>query len=158
MAIAPTRGGKGLLAVSQLLSWKGSAVVNDIKGDLYEQTAGFRATESDIFVFDPSLGVGHAFDPTEGIVAEHKLFRLAKILLHDPSERDQVFTDRATKMLTQLFLAARLTGQMPFPYIGRIINNGLNAVARELNSIDPLLAHKLLEPELWISLELFAVE
>jgi type IV secretory pathway TraG/TraD family ATPase VirD4 len=28
---APTRGGKGLLATSQLLSWKGSVIVNDIK-------------------------------------------------------------------------------------------------------------------------------
>jgi type IV secretory pathway TraG/TraD family ATPase VirD4 len=32
---APTGGGKGLLAVSQLLTWGGSAVVFDIKGDLY---------------------------------------------------------------------------------------------------------------------------
>src|SRR6476620_11083561 len=36
---APTRGGKGLLATAQLLSWKGSVVVNDIKGDLFTHTA-----------------------------------------------------------------------------------------------------------------------
>src|SRR5947207_11607132 len=30
---APTGGGKGLLAVCQLLTWKGSAIVFDIKGD-----------------------------------------------------------------------------------------------------------------------------
>jgi type IV secretory pathway TraG/TraD family ATPase VirD4 len=39
---APTRGGKGLLATSQLLSWPHSVVVNDIKGDLFSQTAGHR--------------------------------------------------------------------------------------------------------------------
>jgi hypothetical protein len=39
---APTGGGKGLLAVCQLLTWDGSVIVLDIKGDLYLQTAGYR--------------------------------------------------------------------------------------------------------------------
>ena len=39
---APTRAGKGLLAVSQLLTSQNSIVVNDIKGDLFTQTAGYR--------------------------------------------------------------------------------------------------------------------
>jgi type IV secretory pathway TraG/TraD family ATPase VirD4 len=39
LAAAPTRGGKGLLAVSQLLTWPGSVVVNDIKGELYRLRA-----------------------------------------------------------------------------------------------------------------------
>ncbi len=43
-AIAPTRGGKGLLATSQLLSWQHSVIVNDIKGELFQQTAGYRST------------------------------------------------------------------------------------------------------------------
>ena len=42
LVVAPTRGGKGLLAVSQLLTWKHSVIVNDIKGDLFDQTAGYR--------------------------------------------------------------------------------------------------------------------
>src|SRR5215475_13449455 len=41
---ALTRGGKGLLAISQLLSWPHSVVVVDIKGELYQYTAGFRRT------------------------------------------------------------------------------------------------------------------
>src|SRR5687767_13892668 len=43
LVAAPTRGGKGLLATAQLLSWRGSVVVNDIKGDLFSQTAGYRS-------------------------------------------------------------------------------------------------------------------
>jgi type IV secretory pathway TraG/TraD family ATPase VirD4 len=42
--VARTRGGKGLLAKAQILSWSGSLIVNDIKGDLYEETAGFKRT------------------------------------------------------------------------------------------------------------------
>jgi type IV secretory pathway TraG/TraD family ATPase VirD4 len=41
LVVAPTRGGKGLLATSQLLTWPHSVVVNDIKGDLFTQTAGW---------------------------------------------------------------------------------------------------------------------
>src|SRR2546421_7037638 len=37
LCVAPTRGGKGLLATSQLLSWKHSGIVNDIKGELFNQ-------------------------------------------------------------------------------------------------------------------------
>src|SRR5271165_7698140 len=50
LVVAPTRGGKGLLATAQLLSFPHSVVVNDIKGDLFEQTAGFRSRFSDIYV------------------------------------------------------------------------------------------------------------
>jgi type IV secretion system protein VirD4 len=62
LVVAPTRGGKGLLATSQLLSWPHSVVVNDIKGELFDQTAGYRATLGKVFVFDPT-GVGNRFDP-----------------------------------------------------------------------------------------------
>jgi type IV secretory pathway TraG/TraD family ATPase VirD4 len=44
LAVAPTRGGKGLLATAQLLTWPHSVIVNDIKGDLFTQTAGYRST------------------------------------------------------------------------------------------------------------------
>ena len=52
LAVASTRGGKGLLAVSQLLTWKHSVVVNDIKGDLFAQTAGLRSALGPVFVID----------------------------------------------------------------------------------------------------------
>jgi type IV secretory pathway TraG/TraD family ATPase VirD4 len=35
-------------------------VVNDIKGELFAQTAGYRATLGQVFVFDPT-GVGNRF-------------------------------------------------------------------------------------------------
>src|SRR5689334_19344948 len=50
LVVAPTRGGKGLLATSQLLSWQHSVIVNDIKGELFAQTAGYRATLGKVFV------------------------------------------------------------------------------------------------------------
>src|SRR5690606_33893501 len=44
MAFAPTRSGKGVgLVVPTLLSWTGSAVIHDIKGENWQLTAGWRA-------------------------------------------------------------------------------------------------------------------
>jgi hypothetical protein len=59
---ALTRGGKGLLAISQLLTWPHSVVVLDIKGELFDATAGYRKTLGPVYVIDPE-GVGHQFDP-----------------------------------------------------------------------------------------------
>src|SRR3954464_1509126 len=42
LILARTRGGKGLRATSQILSWDSSIVVNDIKGEFRDQTAWWR--------------------------------------------------------------------------------------------------------------------
>ena len=97
---APTGGGKGLLAVSQLLTWKGSAVVFDLKGDLYDQTAGYRKGIGDVYRID-TRGYGDPYDPLQGKYEEDDLYTLAKHLLYEPNEGDgKAFTQRATKMLT----------------------------------------------------------
>ena len=77
---ALTRGGKGLLAISQLLTWPHSVVVLDIKGELYEATAGYRKTLGPVFVIDPEA-VGNQFDPLHGRVTERQLYAAAKYLL-----------------------------------------------------------------------------
>src|SRR6266699_83424 len=69
LVVAPSRGGKGLLAISQLLSWKHSVIVNDIKGELYQTTAGYRATLGNVYVIDPT-GVGHCYDPMQEKITE----------------------------------------------------------------------------------------
>jgi type IV secretory pathway TraG/TraD family ATPase VirD4 len=78
--VAPTRGGKGLLATAQLLSFPHSVVVNDIKGDLFEQTAGFRSRFSDIYVIDPN-GFGNRYNPLSGKTNHKDLLAAAFSLL-----------------------------------------------------------------------------
>jgi type IV secretion system protein VirD4 len=152
LAIATTRGGKGLLATSQLLSWPHSVIVNDIKGDLFTQTAGYRHTlgdaereEENIFVFDPR-GYGHRHNPLLGKETEDQFLSAATQLLYKPDEGEgAIFTQRATGMLTQLFLAARAEGMPPFPYVRHLIRSGLPAAAARLNAINPDLATQLLD-------------
>jgi type IV secretory pathway TraG/TraD family ATPase VirD4 len=144
LAIATTRGGKGLLATSQLLSWPHSVIVNDIKGDLYDQTAGYRRTLGKVVVIYPQ-GYGHRHDPFFGMHTEDALLSAATHLLFDPEERDKVFTQRAITMLTQLFLAARIEGYPPLPYVRHMIRSPLPDVAARLNILNPDLATQFLQ-------------
>ena len=150
---APTGGGKGLLAVSQLLTWSGSAVVFDLKGDLYEQTAGYRKGIGDVFRVD-TRGFGDPYDPLQGKYAEDDLYTLAKHLLYEPNEGDgKAFTQRATKMLTLLWLAClelnRITGEeyRLLPFVGKMADLGLNSAAHFINDISPTIARRLLDSE-----------
>jgi type IV secretion system protein VirD4 len=55
MVFAPTRSGKGVgLVVPTLLSWTGSAVVHDIKGENWQLTAGWRSLFSHCLLFNPT--------------------------------------------------------------------------------------------------------
>src|SRR5262249_25488954 len=50
LLVVPTGLGKGLWTVTQLLTWNGSVIVNDLKGDIYRQTAGWRQTLGPVYV------------------------------------------------------------------------------------------------------------
>ena len=145
LIVAPTRLGKGLLAVSQLLSWKHSVIVNDIKGDLYTQTAGYRSTLGDVFVIDPTRGEGHCFDPVAEKSTEKEIGQVADHMLFDGKERDPIFTKRAIGMLTQLFLAAKQEQLPALPYVRSMVRLGLVGAATRLNAIDPNLATQFLD-------------
>ncbi|WP_300295703.1 conjugal transfer protein TraG [Ferrovibrio sp.] len=55
MAFAPTRSGKGVgLVIPTLLTWTGSTVVHDIKGENWQLTAGWRQRFSHCLLFNPT--------------------------------------------------------------------------------------------------------
>ena len=64
LCFAPTRSGKGVgLVVPSLLTWPGSAIVHDIKGENWELTAGFRAKHGRVLLFDPTNAKSSAYNP-----------------------------------------------------------------------------------------------
>jgi type IV secretion system protein VirD4 len=64
LAIAPTRGGKGVgLVVPTLLEWPGSAVVFDPKGENWQVTSGYRETLGRCLRFDPTAQQTARFNP-----------------------------------------------------------------------------------------------
>ena len=64
LCFAPTRSGKGVgLVVPSLLTWPGSAIVHDIKGENWTLTAGFRARHGRVLLFDPTNPASSAYNP-----------------------------------------------------------------------------------------------
>ncbi|WP_027155664.1 conjugal transfer protein TraG [Mesorhizobium sp. WSM2561] len=64
LCFAPTRSGKGVgLVVPSLLTWPGSAIVHDIKGENWGLTAGWRARFGRVLLFDPTNAASAAYNP-----------------------------------------------------------------------------------------------
>ena len=151
LACGPTGCGKSMFLISQLLTWTHSAIVNDIKGELFAKTAGYRAKIGKVFVVDPR-GVGNHYDPLHDRETEDKLYALAKHLLYEPQEKDPIFTQRAIKMLTQIFLAARVENRTAgyekyhlLPYVRPLLRLELKDVARKIYAVSPELAFPFLD-------------
>lgn len=64
LCFAPTRSGKGVgLVVPTLLTWPGSSIVHDIKGENWELTSGFRSRHGRVLLFDPTNPESAAYNP-----------------------------------------------------------------------------------------------
>ncbi|KAA8383829.1 conjugal transfer protein TraG [Acetobacter sp. DmW_136] len=64
LCFAPTRSGKGVgLVIPTLLTWPGSTIVHDIKGENWQITAGFRARFSRVILFDPTNPASDPYNP-----------------------------------------------------------------------------------------------
>jgi type IV secretion system protein VirD4 len=64
ICFAPTRSGKGVgLVVPTLLTWPGSAIVHDIKGENWQLTAGLRSRFGRVLLFDPTNPQSSPYNP-----------------------------------------------------------------------------------------------
>ena len=64
LCFAPTRSGKGVgLVVPSLLTWPGSCIVHDIKGENWGLTAGLRVRFGRVLLFDPTNTASSAYNP-----------------------------------------------------------------------------------------------
>jgi len=70
LTYAPTRSGKGVgLVVPTLLSWPGSCVITDLKGELWALTAGWRKqyAKNKVLRFEPASNSGVRWNPMDEI-------------------------------------------------------------------------------------------
>jgi type IV secretion system protein VirD4 len=64
LCFAPTRSGKGVgLVVPTLLTWPGSVIVHDIKGENWRLTSACRERFSRLLLFDPTDARSSAYNP-----------------------------------------------------------------------------------------------
>lgn len=106
LTVAPTRTGKSALQIiPTLLTYKGSAVVLDPKGELYRHTAKWREKNvGPVHVINPfgvrDVPVTSAFNPLDGVTDGQSALELAEILYprtHD--ERQKFFEDEAVAFI-----------------------------------------------------------
>src|ERR671916_1624399 len=126
--LGTTRYGKSSAELCQIVDWEGSEIIFDIKREIYPLVAGYLATKGRLVNIDLSKGLGQ-YDPLQGHTTERELHKLAKHLVFDPNDKETIFSERGAKMLTQLFLAARIREERPLPYVAGLINLGINDIA-----------------------------
>lgn len=68
LALAPTRSGKGIcLVVPTLLTWEHSAIIYDIKRELWHLTSKYRQKINTCLIFDPTSLDSNCFNPLDEI-------------------------------------------------------------------------------------------
>src|SRR5918995_1224879 len=142
--LGTTRYGKFSAELCQIVEWEGSEVIFDIKEEIYPKVAGYLATRGRVITIDLAQGLGNQYDPLQGHTSVRELHKLAKHLVYDPQDKETIFSDRGAKMVTQIFLAARILEERPLPYLASLINLGVNDVAAALNAVSPNLAQTFL--------------
>src|SRR5215217_4650476 len=108
LVIGPPRRGKSVLLTGQILDWPSNLIVNDPKKELAKETGAYRSILGKAYTFDPLSPTSHQYDPLRGKYTELELYDAATLLLYKQHEGDEeVFTQRAIKLLALLFLTAR---------------------------------------------------
>src|SRR5258708_13568920 len=90
-----------------------------------------------IYVLDPT-GVGHHYDPLASKSSEDALYSSAAHLLHQPEGQD-IFTQRATKLLACLFAPAKRQEGAALPYARMLRRTGRPGCVERLHAVDPVL-------------------
>src|ERR671916_1276322 len=142
--LGTTRYGKSSAELCQIVDWNGSEIIFDIKLEIEPKVAGYLASKGRVITIDLSQGLGDQYDPLQGHTKDRELHKLAKHLVYDPNDKETIFSERGAKMVTQIFLAARVLEERPLPYLASLINLGVNEVAAALNDVSPDLAQTFL--------------
>lgn len=110
---APTRSGKGVsLVIPNLLLWRESTVVLDIKAENYELTSGFRAKHGQkVVVFNPAAEnyKTHRYNPFAYVSEDpnirlNDLQRIANYLIQTPPNADPMWTGGARELFVGIAL------------------------------------------------------
>ena len=110
LVAAPTRSGKGVgIVVPNLLYWKGSAIVLDIKHENYAITAGYRKEYQKVHMWAPMDAHSARFNPLDFIAQEgprriSDIQKLATILLPHSGRGDTMWVNEARDLFLGLVL------------------------------------------------------
>ncbi|WP_340318123.1 type IV secretory system conjugative DNA transfer family protein [Rhizorhabdus argentea] len=132
---APTRSGKGVgVVIPNLLNWRDSVVVLDVKKENWDLTAGFRAGQGQqVFLFDPlDTGCRTArynplsyIDRTNPVEVVNELQKIAVMLFPAPERGDPFWTEASRVGFVGIGGYVAATPDLPFT-IGEIYRHLTN--------------------------------
>ena len=142
LTFAPTRSGKGVgLVIPTLLTWTGSVVVTDIKGENFMATGWWRSLFSHVIYFDPTSLASARYNPLLEIRKGPEVIRdamnIAEILGQRESGKEDRFWDGgAKKILSATILYVLYTQEQ----------KSLGQVSRLLSNVSELVTAMLAAP------------
>ncbi len=147
LIVGPGRRGKGLHLMSTLFNWRGSAVVVDIKGEMYARTSeARRAMGQEIVVLDPS-GYGQRVDPFAELQTNEGLRAAANLILKpELAGANSAFPRRASSLLFAMMRAALVIGVAVLPYVRDLTALGMREACLALEGVqDPYVQQDLVD-------------
>lgn len=144
-----SRSGKGVgHVIPTLQSWSQSAIVYDIKNELYDQTAGHRATFSDVIRFNPTDQNSLRFNPLlevrKGVNEIRDVQNIVEILADPSGQKDDqnIWDGNAKQFLTALCLHVLYTAADDQKHLGTVrarllyFNDTLDDMASTAHRLD----------------------
>jgi type IV secretion system protein VirD4 len=111
LVTAPTGSGKGVgIVIPNLLAWKGSAIIMDVKLENFRLTSGFRAKYGRVCRFSPRDKHTHRFNPLDTVRRDplHKIADIADIaailIPSNPQSHDSMWDNEARDLFVALAL------------------------------------------------------
>lgn len=142
--VGPSRSGKGLSIASNLYNWEGSAIVVDIKGELAEQTAGYRrdVLGQDVYIINPSSGeTSHQYDPFRELETDEQIFSAAiSFMQPDKDGANAIFAQRASAALAAIIKGSKVSAAPTIAFLDVMLHqpHGLKGTALRLQALkDP---------------------
>jgi len=132
LAVGPPRSGKTTgIAIPTLLTYRGSALVYDPKGEMAVVAGRFRAALGPVFVLDPTSRDTARFNPLleiregDNLVADCQV--AAEVLARSNAGGDNPFwNDSASHLLTALLIHVRTSREPTLAHLSRLVE-GLDA-------------------------------
>lgn len=153
MLLAPTGSGKGIsFVITNLLTWKNSVIIHDIKCENFELTSGYRQRElkQDIFLWKPVAsgdGVTHCYNPLDWISRDadtmvSDLQTLIKFLL--PDGGDGLQSEARNLLIALIINELTSNGNTNFGKILRLIRDpglltNLSNILKNSDNLHPFI-------------------
>lgn len=147
MWVGPNRSGKGLSILTNLLLWRGSAVIVDIKGEIAEATAGYRrdVLGQKVIILNPSDGErSHQYDPFAELETDNQIFSAAVAFMNPNQDGENaIFAQRASAVLAAMIRAAKVRGWPVIPTLDALLYHpdGVKGATLSLQALgDPAIS------------------